>query len=268
MNVTFHNRIRLVCLDFDGTCVDYEGESAFLNPDVLRFLNLAEQSGIRWCTNSGRTLEAQLEILAASCDRGLSAMPEALMCGESFLYLRENGGYVSHGPWNERAVETLAAFHREVRLRYTPDLHEIAMRYDAEKMLFDDSVTAYLIPSADQDLLNACLAELHAVVKDLPHAFATRNGGWVFVGHREFGKGRVLDAYLRERGYAPAEAVAVGDNLNDLDMLDGSICEHVGCPGNSLPEVIAVVQRAGGRVSQESGPAGTLEVLHHYLTNT
>ena len=264
-SVVTNETIRLICLDFDGTCVDYQNGLAFLNADVAAFLNDAAGSGVVWCTNSGRMLEDQLQILADSRSRGLHALPEALMCGESFLYLREDGTYVSHLEWNDRAVKTLSEFHAEVRRRYAPELHDIALKYDAEKMLFDDAATAYLLPTSDDHVLNDCLRDIQLLVQDLPHAFASRNGGWIFVGHRQFGKGRVLDVYLRQRGLSASEAVAVGDNLNDVDMLDGSVCRHVGCPADSLPEVQEVVRRAGGRVSAHSGPAGTLDVLSHYL---
>lgn len=266
MNPVSTETIRLICLDFDGTCVGYgEDGSAFLESSVIAFLNRAGEDGVEWCTNSGRTLESQLDILEVSRQRGLKPWPEALMCGESFLFLRQVDRYLSHEAWNRRAEATLTAFHRDLQAQYGAQLREIGQRYGAERLVFEDSATAYLLPTADPLVLGECLRDLNRLLEKVPSSYASRNGGWVFVGHSDFGKGRVLEIYIRERGLSGHEVLAVGDNLNDVEMLDGRVCRHVGCPGDSIAEVKDVVARASGIIATEPGPAGTLQVLRHYL---
>ena len=57
----------------------------------------------------------------------------------------------------------------------------------------------------------------------------------------------------------------MGDGLNDISMLNGSVTPKVGCPANASLEVIDAVKKAGGIVSSKESAAGTLEVIEYYF---
>jgi hydroxymethylpyrimidine pyrophosphatase-like HAD family hydrolase len=72
-------------------------------------------------------------------------------------------------------------------------------------------------------------------------------------------KGATLAEWARRRGYAREDVMAVGDNLNDLEML-----ETAGLPvvmGNAVP---ALLER-GWPITATNDEAGVAEAIHRYV---
>ena len=72
-------------------------------------------------------------------------------------------------------------------------------------------------------------------------------------------KGTALADWARERGFAREEVMAVGDNLNDLEML-----EFAGCPvvmGNGIPDLKA----RGWQVTATNDDAGVARAVETFI---
>ena len=72
-------------------------------------------------------------------------------------------------------------------------------------------------------------------------------------------KGATLAEWARRRGYAPGEVMAIGDNLNDMEMLEAS-----GLPvvmGNAVP---ALLER-GWHVTGTNDEAGVAAAIHRFV---
>ena len=255
---------RLVCLDFDGTIMVYDEAGGHFHVGVIDLLNRLADAGIAWCTNSGRDQYDQLEVLKRCRAKGLTAMPVALMCSESVIYERVDTGYVSFEPWNTRVQDDLRRLHREVQSLLDPRMESIVSRYGSCPYYIGENYTAFNV-LADPDLPMALHRELEDLLKPVQGCVVTRNGGWVAIITEQAGKGNVLREYMTRRGFAPNEVLAVGDQYNDLSMLDGSAAALVGCPGDAIVDVVDVVRNAGGIVAESPGPEGTLEVIRAYV---
>jgi len=259
--------INLICLDFDGTIMTYDEDPAgVFHPAIIERLNGLPSRGVSWCTNSGRDYENQVDILARSEARGLTGLPDALMCSESLLYHRRDGCYTPHADWNKRVEQMLQSYHAAVQAALNPVLEDLASRYEPEEVKFEPAATVFCIPG-EREVQEQFRAELQDLLAQGPGGQVTRNGGWVVALPVELGKGPVLRVYLREQDIAPENVLAVGDHHNDLSMLDGSSAGHCGCPADAIPEVIRVVQKAGGHVAVADGPLGTLEILDRFLVD-
>jgi HAD superfamily hydrolase (TIGR01484 family) len=256
--------IRLICLDFDGTIMAYEPAPASFHAEVIGLLNELGARGIAWCANSGRDMEDQQQVLSIAAERGLRHWPEALLCTESMIYPRRNGVYDALQPWNGRVEAELRAFHRQVQSVLESRMEQLVQRYASMPVYLGETYTAFNVPG-DESRSIALYEELHDLLEGLPGLMVTRNGGWVAVLIERVGKGNVLREYARYAGYGPSEILAVGDQFNDLPMLDGNAARHVGCPGNSIPEVMQSVRTAGGYVAVSGGPEGTMEVIRRVL---
>lgn len=257
--------VQLVCLDFDGTVMVYDGVGAYFHADVIKLLNSLEHKGIRWCSNSGRDRSDQLRVLEASAERGLRYWPDALVCSESMVYVRDGEDYRPLEPWNSEAFRWLEELHVHVQARLEPVKAALEARYNPKLVYIGDAFTAYMLDEVD-GRPEQFAAELEALLHGVPNWMMTRNGGWVAVLHEKLGKGNALSAYLQHRGIESRHVLAVGDQFNDLNMLDGEAAGMVGCPGNSIPEVQAVVKKKSGFVAKRHAPEGTLDVLNHFLT--
>jgi hydroxymethylpyrimidine pyrophosphatase-like HAD family hydrolase len=258
-------QIKLVCLDFDGTIMLYEDPpSGHFHPDVISLLNELEARGVHWCTNSGRDLKDQGLVIELAVSRGLKHKPVALICSESLVYERNNGSFHPLEPWNSTVHRDMLHFHRRVQERLTPLMPGLQRAYGMLPSYIGEHYTAYAIPDKD-GLPQRFHMELSEILSDIPKTMITRNGGWVAVLTDDLGKGNALRQFSMARGYSPDEILAVGDQFNDLNMLDGKSALHVGCPSNAIPEVIATVRVAGGHVASVEGPHGTIEVLRRYI---
>jgi hydroxymethylpyrimidine pyrophosphatase-like HAD family hydrolase len=255
--------IKLVCLDFDGTVMVYDEEPGFFHPDAIAAINKLCDAGVEWCTNSGRTFEGQMEILDLTRRKGLRHMPSAMICSESYLYERRNGGYVGAEPWNGRARKRLVAYHVQVQTVICRHLDDWRIRYRPD-VYMGEEYTAFNVMDTN-GTADRFYAEVGAAVAGIAGGMATRNGGWVVLLPEEVGKGNVLRAYLALRGWSAEHALAVGDHFNDLSMLDGSSARFVGCPANAVTEVAETVAKAGGCVAGSEGAQGTVEVMRFFL---
>ena len=256
--------IRLVCLDFDGTIMVYDDPKPCFHPDVIEWLNALQMGGIQWCSNSGRDLPDQLGVLQESQHRGLEHMPLGLLCAESMAYVRQDGDYRPLEPWNTTAHHHLLRLHARVRERLRPYMDWIEQRFRPKGVYVGDHYTAFQVEEA-KDHPRQLFRELEALLVGVPELMLTRNGPWVAVLQERLGKGNVLREFARVMEYRPHEILAVGDQFNDLNMLDGMAALHVACPGDAVAEVAELVRSRNGLVAQRGGPSGTVEILHHYL---
>lgn len=252
--------IRLICLDFDGTAVAYDGDITFFHPAVVGELNRLGGMGVEWCTNSGRSKEDQERILRESRIRGLRHMPSAILCSEAFIFDKgTDSEYTAREPWNSMALRQLTSFHARVQKLLSPSLAEWQRIFEADVRVGPDH-TVFCIPGEDARV-DAFCGELSLALDRFSGFVITRNGGWVVVLPENMGKGNVLDLYRRERGFRYEEVLAVGDHLNDISMLDGRAARWVACPSDAQPPVVKAVERARGWVAAMPGPLGTAELL-------
>lgn len=85
------------------------------------------------------------------------------------------------------------------------------------------------------------------------------------VCHREVNKASSLFEVIGKLGVNGGKIVAVGDSMNDLDMLQAASPGLLGCPSNSHSRVKDFVQERGGVVAKHPYLAGTLDVLRQIL---
>ena len=258
--------IRLICLDFDGTAVDYDGDATFFHPAVVTELNRLGDAGVEWCTNSGRSKEDQERILMASRERGLRYLPSAIISSEAYIFDRaDDTMYVPREPWNSLAARQLADVHSRVQDALRGYVARWKTSFEAD-IHFGADHTVFCIPGDELRIDDFC-SELSAAITVLPGLVVTRNGGWVVVLPENMGKGKILAQYMCMRGFQRDDVLAIGDHLNDISMLDGGAARWVACPANAKQRVIEAVRSAHGWVATEPGALGTAQVLRMHVGN-
>jgi len=232
-----------------------------LLPDPFA-LNKLTDLGIAWCTNSGRNHIDQQEILERAALKGLRHWPTALLCSESLIYHRSDGLYVSQEPWNSQINNFVRAIQEQVLQLIKPILDDLTLEHKPE-LHFSEHYTAFnvLAPDDHPAIFYQQLCEQLIGLQDI---IVTRNGPWVNILPRVSGKGNTLREYARLHGFRLNQVLAVGDHLNDLNMLDGAAARHVGCPADAVEEVKTTVRSAGGLIATENGPLGTVEIIQKY----
>ena len=255
--------IRLVCLDFDGTIMVYDEPPGFFHPAAIDMLNGLLERGIAWCTNSGRDADGQMKILELSRAHGLRHMPAVLLCSESYIFEQRDGTYAPSEPWNSTAKGTLRRFHQVIQQTIRPELDSWIAKYRPEVYIAEQYTTFNVVDADGQPL--RFHRDIGAAIRGIPGAVVSRNGGWISILPAELGKGNILLGYLRLAGLQSAHALAIGDHLNDINMLNGAAAHHVACPANAMVEVAQAVTAVGGYVAKAAGPEGTVEAVKHFL---
>jgi len=251
----------LIALDLDGTSVRYEPQLE-MDPDIIRFLDSVRHAGVVWVMNSDRYTDTMADIA-----RRLSPehMPEALLSCQRFIHiLNGDGMYEPLHAWNNEQMRLHADLWHKLQPKFGEWQENILRDFTVLDCVVNDLVFAFMAPPEQTPQLRQRLQEY---VKDFPDAQVSGNHDWSFILHAAFSKGRVLKRYAEHIGVPAERIIAVGDGVNDITMLDGSVTRLVGCPANASFEVIAAVKAAGGMVAEAEGPQGTLAILRKYLCN-
>lgn len=253
----------LICLDMDGTSVDHDGLHCFLSPLVARALNRAADVGAAWCTNSGRSADNQVGVIQAC--RELNTMPQAIASGERYIHdIHETGfGAVPRQEHNRPAREKALALMALVTPAVEGHGERLLDHADVAEWHPSAEFAAWLLTERADPL---AFAELAAqCLQSVPQAKIIRNGRWIVVTHVDFGKGWLLEKIAAGLGVPREGILAVGDQHNDLDMLDGNVAGYVGCPADADPVILETVRAAGGWIAEQPGSAGTAALIDRFV---
>lgn len=252
----------LICLDLDGTSVEHDGTHAWFSETVARAINEVARRGAVWCSNSGRSADNQMGLIQAC--RELEALPAAILSGERYIHDFHPAGValVPRQPNNDLAKQKARELAPRTRAALKPKLAGLAADFGPVEWHPRAEFNAWLLDdSADHA---AFAEEVRQLLQPVPDAQVLRNGRWVVVTHADFGKGRILEVAAANLGVPRERILAVGDQPNDLDMLDGRVAGYVGCPGDADQAVIQTVRGAGGWLADHPGTAGTADLIRRF----
>lgn len=81
------------------------------------------------------------------------------------------------------------------------------------------------------------------------------------------GKGNSLNRLMKLQNLQPEQILAIGDSLNDLDMLDGRYGFLSGAVGNAAPLIKAAVAGNKGVIALSPAGKGVSEIIMQYREN-
>lgn len=255
--------LAVICLDLDGTSAERDALHAWFSEPVARQLNRAARRGAAWCTNSGRNAENQFGMIQAC--RVLETMPFAILAGERYIFDVHPAHSIlqPRQPFNRLAREKAVQLAPRLRELLEPRSDDLEARFSIAEYLPSQEFTGWML-SEDADA--AVFAKLiQDLLQGVPQAQVLRNGRWVVALHADFGKGRVLTATLQSWAVPLEQILAVGDQPNDLDMLDGRHAGVPGCPADADATVQATVRQAGGWVAEQPGAEGTAALIARFV---
>jgi Cof subfamily protein (haloacid dehalogenase superfamily) len=272
--------IRLIALDMDGTLLDERSRLPDVNRDAIVE---ASARGIEIAIVTGRRYDF--------------AMPVARQIPCPLTMITNNGALVKSHTGATQLVRLLPVGVASRVLRSTPDFREMASvcfhRPRENQLIFeridweDPLRKGYFIRNrefiAEMSPLEHCLTEdpiqvmftgsagesreIAKVLSALPFAEEYSLAITVYQG-RDFGlvdvispgcsKGSTLASWVEQRGWTRQDVMAVGDNFNDLEML-----QFAGLPvvmGNSVPELKSL----GWRETLSNDEGGVAAAIAQY----
>lgn len=221
--------VRLIACDMDGTLLDGDGTVPTRFWDIARALH---KKGITFVPSSGRQLATLQHLFAPA--------PGLSFVAENGAIVEANGEVVFRHTIDQNAVDQLIDHVRELQLRGTDaavmvcgidmaymessEAHHVAAAqpYYRHFTLVPDlkdvstevmKVAVYVGDAAAEmtEELRAVSRESYRTVHSAPH--------WVDVMNIDSNKGRGLRELIRRRGLDRSEVLAIGDYMNDVELL-------------------------------------------------
>lgn len=246
--------------DFDDTLVLKEGppkvDERFF--DCLKWVR--STYGAAWGIATGRSL---FQLIEGLNEAQFPFLPDFVVVREREIFFPgQFGRWVPHDDWNRRCEKDHHRLFRKCK------------RVLAKIRKFVESETGASWVSVEGDaagIVASSVPEMDAIQemieKMITHQDLTfeRNTVYLRFSHRDYSKGSGLLEAAERWGIQADQILAVGDNFNDLSMLQPEVCEACGCPSNALPAVKEFVNNRGGKVAANPGSVGVMEVMKHYF---
>lgn len=249
----------LIALDLDGTSVVYEPRLE-MDGCLAAYLASVRRSGVAWVMNSDRYTDTMADIAGMLPPE---QQPAGLLSCQRYIHLLDGDrAYRGVESWNREQNAAHSALWKRISPLFPDWRAQVEARFTVREAVVNDLVFAYMIEPVRTPELRRLMERF---IAPFPDAQVSGNHDWTFILHASFSKGRILKKCGDLLGIAPERIIAVGDGINDISMLDGSVTPHVGCPANASAEVIAAVRAAGGIVAAQPEAAGTIQVVRHYL---
>ena len=265
MAKTTKDRKLLLCFDFDGTFID-PSSPEHLDLELKHMLELTRELGAIFVINTGRSL---FDAVSGINHTGLRDFPDYLVTCEREIY-EPNAfrRWIDFGKWNRHCrKDHEKLFHRHRRL--LQKIKDFVEAHSSAQWISEPEEPAGIIAGTDAEMDKFCqFIDQQIIETDARQLAYERNTIYLRFSHSKYNKGSALREIGRKINIRPSEIFAIGDNYNDLTMLQETIASMIACPGNSIPEIKAEITGRGGYVSAKDYGAGAAEALAHFFATT
>jgi Cof subfamily protein (haloacid dehalogenase superfamily) len=263
-------RYRLLVADIDGTVVNSRRE---ITPGVLAAVGAAQARGVRVLLATGR-----IWMSAERYVRGLGADPPAILYNGGLVFDFASGEewrrvFLDHG--HARAVLEILRGFPEVQPHlyagdrvYTGSGNETTERYRRKDRLQVEEVgdlieflprhTMKILIIGERPHLERVAAEIRAHPLPINTVFSEETYFEILPAGSS--KGEALRLVAERLGIPLAQAIAVGDNLNDLEMITTA---GLGVAMGNAPEGL---KAAAGYVAPTNDEEGVRTVIERFIT--
>jgi len=236
--------VRCVALDFDLTMFDYRhpADTCVLDPWFRKLDSHAVLLGIA----SGRTLADLQEELTKIGMTWAEPFPHFVIHEEFHIHWPAAPNPGSIREWNRGCDRSVEALCREVRPYFdscVAKLEDFGTKLEAGVTASPAGLTIVLENPEGAETVRAFL---EATVPTSASARISRNHHIVLATPSFYHKGSALDFVRDEAGIPADQLMAIGDNLNDLAMMEVSRGFRCGTVSNAEPLVREAVARRGG----------------------
>jgi len=252
----------LLCFDFDGTFIDPAQPQRF-DPALAAALTAMRSQGAVLAINTGRGLQ---QAVAGIVGCGLREIPDYLIAWEREIYQPTKfRRWVDLGDWNKRCRKEHRKLFRAQR-KLLKTIRAFVLEHSGARWVEEPQEPAGIISRDEAEMDHLCEfidREIGSVRNSL--LSYERNSIYLRFAHASYNKGTALTELGRTLEIPPGRTFAIGDNHNDLSMLDPGVASMVACPGNAIDEVKDRVLSAGGYVAEAAAGAGVAEAISHYF---
>ena len=248
----------LLSTDFDGTLIRFESNGECV-PELAAALSAWKAAGGLWLVNTGRSTSHFLEGLERL---EAPVSPDFAVLNERHVYRASGADWEPDAGWNSECDRIHAELSHRVRVDLEKALR--ALPFFEDMVVVREHGTIAGIVTPDEATMDKAASALDALREPHPDFDYQRNAVYLRFSHRAYTKGSALGRVAGELRIPRDRILAIGDNHNDRPMLDGTFA-FPACPANSIPEIKALVQEAGGWILDEDAGLGVARAITRFL---
>ena len=281
--------IQLIAIDIDGTLMPSTGPR--ISPRNCAALRAAEAAGIEIVISTGRRQAYAMPLIAQV---GLGE--ESVMISSNGAVVRGFDGHLldrrflpvetarrlcaalrgfgtlvftfDRDGTGGMVIESLQQLHAridrwvEANKPYLLEVQPIESAFDGGEEPIQGMIcgTVAEMKDAERQLLSGALAGQMALHRT---EYAARNLSILDLLPPGCSKGAALDSLARIRGLVPQQIMAIGDNLNDLEMLE--YAGHAVVMANASGEILALARRRGWALTATNDEDGVALAIEEVL---
>jgi HAD superfamily hydrolase (TIGR01484 family) len=256
--------IKLLITDLDGTLIGPHDEYAIYEQFRERINTLKKSGDAKWAVITGRSPGSFKTVFKPLSFIG--ATPDYLVARHAFIYSVVGGQLQPHIIWNARVRKRIASDRKLCRKLLKECLKAVRAQFRRTQVVilekqrlcirFRDAST--VAPAAK---LIRSIVSIHSGL----HVFEYNNE--VEVRSVPATKGAAASELARRLNVPETHILAIGDGLNDISMLDGSVAGMTACPANAKMHVMETVSNTNGHISSKAVLAGTVDAIDSHLDN-
>lgn len=252
----------LLCFDFDGTFIDPEN-SREIDPSLKTALNLAREQDAAIVINTGRSL---IDATEGIYKCGMKVLPDYIIALEREIYQPNRfKRWIDLGKWNTKCRKDYIKLLKKQR-KFIETIRIYVEEETKARWVASQDEPAAIIASSEQEMDSICSHLDVQITERKPKYLAyERNSIYLRFSHSEYNKGTAAIALGKMLGIPKEKTFVIGDNYNDLKMLNQEVAGMIACPQNSVPMVKEKVATIGGYVATKNYGAGAAEALNHFL---
>lgn len=254
--------IKMIAMDFDWTIADHTKGSDIISIELIDYLNNFINKGNYAGIVSGRVYwDFQREFDAAGVEWA-NPFPNYVIGREAYFYEVTKDDYIDHPKINVPANKRITNLNRKLS-KYLDDILTIYEDNHIKVVRFfiygDFAVEIHVENKDAQHAME--LTKKFVTDLEIDEAAVHRNGTLITIYHKMSGKGNALLEASKELGLKPSEVLAIGDNYNDITMIDGKLGFIGGCVGNADDNIKNIVRSGGGYVGNGTAHKGILDII-------
>lgn len=215
---------------------------------------------------SGRSLVEAIEGIHRC---GLRDIPDYLIVWEREIYLPNKfRRWIDCGNWNKRCRKEHRKLFRTSR-KILARIQDYVETESQAKWVAEPEEPAAIIASNNEELDHICDFIEHEIRSSpLKYLSYERNSIYLRFAHANYNKGTSITALGKILEIPVERTFAIGDNHNDLSMLNGQVASMVACPANSVDSVKSTVRSCGGLIATKDAGAGVAQAIDHFFGNS